>query len=124
MTLRSSHLLLNRTGRTLQLCTSGPVFSAAVTPAAQPCAWRRSHLLPLLEVADSPIEAEGSQPVMVAAPGQGNGTDATALRVWLGPGNGWSLPVLLGSPQVNDCKTSGHMCKRSRTKESNAATRY
>ena len=42
---------------------------------------------------------------MVTAPSQGasSGAGATALRVWLGPGNGWSLPVLLGSlaPKVS-----------------------
>lgn len=101
MTLRPSHLLLNRTGRSLQLCISEPLLPAPAAAMVQPCARQRTHLPALVEgAADSTLEAVGRQAVMVAAPRQGTGSGAgtTALRVWLGPGNGWSLPVPLGSP--------------------------
>ena len=103
VTLRPSHLLLNRTGRPLQLCIGSPAEPAAAVT-----------LPPLLsEGAGCFGGALGGQAVMVAAPGQGpsNGAGPTSLRVWLGPGNGWSLPVLLGLPdaQVKASKQTSSM---------------
>ena len=88
--LRPSHVLLSAAGHPLQLCISGPQLHAAEQPGTQAL-----QLAPLPHGSNGPGPAESSPAVMVC---HGNAARAsTALRAWLGPGNGWSLPVRLAS---------------------------
>jgi hypothetical protein len=93
VTLRPSHVLLNRTGRPLQLCIAG-----AGPAAAQPGALQALELPPLPQGTeeDSAAGASGALAVMAltASPVRAAGAPTT-LRAWLGPGNGWSRPAQL-----------------------------
>lgn len=94
VTLRPSHVLLNRTVRPLQLR-----IASADPAAAQPEALQALELPPLPQEAEEVSVTGASRPVAVMAsastPAHAAGTQPTAVRAWLGPGNGWSQPVRL-----------------------------